>query len=65
MSKLNRRRDFISKAGSAIAAAGLGSQAALNAAPAETAPHTAAGEDYYDKLGVTKIINATVDAVPK
>lgn len=57
MSKLNRRRDFISNVKNVIAVSGLTSQVKLNAAPAETAPH-AAGEDYYNKLGVTKIINA-------
>ena len=57
MNKLSRRRDFISNAKNVIAAGGLASQV-ISAAPAETAPHGVAGEDYYDKLGVTKIINA-------
>ncbi|MEP6534045.1 MAG: selenocysteine synthase [Bryobacteraceae bacterium] len=55
MSKTNRRRDFLSNA---IVVGGLASQVKLNAAPAEKATHAAAGEDYYDKLGVTKMINA-------
>jgi L-seryl-tRNA(Ser) seleniumtransferase len=40
-------------------ARGLTAASALGVAPAATtASETAAGEDYYDKLGVTKIINA-------
>ena len=44
------RRSFFSWTRNAFAATGL-----LGTARAEAAP---AGEDYYDKLGVTKIINA-------
>ncbi|CAN5761722.1 aminotransferase class V-fold PLP-dependent enzyme [soil metagenome] len=51
---LSSRRDFVRLAGGAAAA--LGSAPAL--ASAETAPTTPPGEDYYDKLGVAKIINA-------
>ena len=58
MSKPNRRRDFISQMRNVIAAGGLAGQVKMNAAPAEPVPHAAGGEDYYDKLGVTKIINA-------
>src|SRR5436853_2948860 len=43
------RRTFLGRAGIALAAGG--------AQAAELRPGTA-GEDYYDKLGVTKIINA-------
>ena len=51
---LSSRRDFVRLAGGAAAA--LGSAPAL--ASTETAPTTHTGEDYYDKLGVAKIINA-------
>ena len=51
-SKQNRRR-FLSNAGAAIAA-GVATSTAQGA-PAKTSD---AGVDYYDKLGVTKIINA-------
>jgi len=46
------RRSFFSWTRNALAATGL-----LNAGPAAAAPQ-AAGEDYYNKLGVAKIINA-------
>ncbi len=56
----NGRRDFFARVRNLLAAAGFAGQAGLlNAAPAGTVPATSAtGEDYYDKLGVTKIINA-------
>jgi L-seryl-tRNA(Ser) seleniumtransferase len=57
MSKLNKRREFISNMKNVIAVGGLASQVQLNAAPRETGAPSG-GEDYYDKLGVTKIINA-------
>lgn len=51
------RRNFLSFAGSATA--GLGAASLLDATPAAAAPTAQpAGEDYYDKLGVKKIINA-------
>jgi len=56
---INGRRKFFSSVRNLLAAGGIASQArTLRAAPAEG--HTGAGEgvDYYDKLGVTKIINA-------
>jgi len=48
------RRSFLGWANGLVAASGLaaGSEAAL------AKPKTEEGEDYYDKLGVTKIINA-------
>src|SRR5229473_7392963 len=52
----NRRRDFLTKISGVVAAGGLAGQS--NAAAAATTPRVAAGEDYYEKLGVTKIINA-------
>jgi len=56
--KLDRRRDFIAKVKNVLAVGGLVSQTQKSAAAAEVEPHTAAGIDYYDKLGVAKIINA-------
>src|SRR3954447_23822171 len=47
------RRSFFSWSRNALAATGLVSTAPLTAEAV-----AAAGEDYYDKLGVTKIINA-------
>jgi len=58
MSKPDGRRDFISKMRNVIAVGGLPVEVQVNATAAETSPLAAAGEDYYDKLGVTKIINA-------
>jgi L-seryl-tRNA(Ser) seleniumtransferase len=52
MTNSETRRGFFGWSKNALAAAGL-----LGAAPAAEAA-TAAGEDYYGKLGVTKIINA-------
>jgi L-seryl-tRNA(Ser) seleniumtransferase len=51
---MNTRRRFLGWANSALAGIGL-SGTSLDAADKN---HAAAGEDYYDKLGVTKIINA-------
>ncbi|MGH9594677.1 MAG: aminotransferase class V-fold PLP-dependent enzyme, partial [Bryobacteraceae bacterium] len=54
---MNTRRDFFGWTRNLLAAGGLAGQAI--AAPAGTAKQAReAGEDYYDKLGVTKIINA-------
>jgi L-seryl-tRNA(Ser) seleniumtransferase len=51
------RRHFLSFAGSATA--GLGAASFLDATTADASPTALpAGEDYYDKLGVKKIINA-------
>ena len=49
------RRGFLGWANWALAGSGLAGQQADAAA---TANHAAEGEDYYEKLGVTKIINA-------
>ncbi|SPF41279.1 Selenocysteine synthase (Seryl-tRNASer selenium transferase)-like protein [Candidatus Sulfopaludibacter sp. SbA4] len=50
------RRNFFGTVRNAVAAGGiLGQFRSLGAAPATTVER---GEDYYDKLGVTKIINA-------
>ena len=54
MKKTGTRRSFFSWTRNALAAAG-----ALRATPSLAATETAGhGEDYYAKLGVTKIINA-------
>ena len=53
----NGRRSFFAALRNAIAG-GFAGQSLLKAAPAETHPGSAETEDYYDKLGVTKIINA-------
>ncbi len=55
MSRFTSRRDFFAST-KGLFAAGLASQA-LPAGAAPTQP-AEEGEDYYDKLGVTKIINA-------
>ncbi len=59
---LSRRKFLRSQAGlAAIAASGLGTSTALSAATAatsEASQNTAAAPDYYDKLGVDKMINA-------
>jgi len=55
MNKPNQRREFLSNMKNVIAVGGIASQVKLNAAPAKM---PVSGEDYYDKLGVTKIINA-------
>jgi L-seryl-tRNA(Ser) seleniumtransferase len=55
----NGRRKFFSILGNVLAAGGLSSQSRfLQGAPASTHSSPPEGEDYYDKLGVTKIINA-------
>lgn len=56
---LNRegRREFLRSANGVLAALGLASQFPA-AGEAKSHPKPAAGEDYYEKLGVTKIINA-------
>ena len=51
------RRSFVRLAGSIATAIGA-APAFTTAAHAETPPTIADGEDYYDKLGVEKIINA-------
>ena len=54
----NSRRDFFAWARNLLAVGGLAGQAvSLEASPAPNQPADE-GEDYYDKLGVTKIINA-------
>ncbi len=55
MNHSSTRRDLLGRAGGL-----LGTMALADAARANDArqPVTAAGEDYYEKLGVTKIINA-------
>jgi len=56
MNAFHTRRDFFGWSRGLLAAAGLASQTtSLKAGPA---PSVGEGEDYYDKLGVTKIINA-------
>src|SRR6188768_2676367 len=47
------RRDFFAWTRNSLAAAGI-----VGAAPTAAEAAVQAGEDYYDKLGVTKIINA-------
>jgi len=55
MNAFHTRRDFFGWSRRLLGAAGLASQTvSLKAAPASVDE----GEDYYDKLGVTKIINA-------
>lgn len=57
MSRFSSRRDFFAWT-RGLLAAGVASQAVpVKAAPAPSQPADE-GEDYYDKLGVTKIINA-------
>jgi uncharacterized pyridoxal phosphate-dependent enzyme len=57
MKAFQTRRDFFGWSRGLLGAAGLASQAvSLKAAP--TPASVEEGEDYYDKLGVTKIINA-------
>jgi len=57
MSRFTSRRDFFAWS-RGLLAAGVASQAVpVKAAPVPTQPD-GEGEDYYDKLGVTKIINA-------
>jgi L-seryl-tRNA(Ser) seleniumtransferase len=51
---MDTRRNFLGWANSALAGLGL----AGRRVDAADTHHPAAGEDYYDKLGVTKIINA-------
>ena len=58
MSGIRTRRDFFQWTKGLLAAGGFASQAGqLRSAPVPHNP-AEAGEDYYDKLGVTKIINA-------
>jgi len=54
MDRTNTRRGFLGWMNSALAGLGLAGQK-LEAAGTG---HTGEGEDYYQKLGVTKIINA-------
>jgi L-seryl-tRNA(Ser) seleniumtransferase len=51
---MDTRRNFLGWANAALAGVGLGGRRL----DAEDTHHPAAGEDYYDKLGVAKIINA-------
>lgn len=58
MNEPSSRRHFFAWTRNLLAVGGLAGQAAsLKAAPAPSQPADE-GEDYYDKLGVTKIINA-------
>ena len=53
------RRNFVTTFRNIVAAGGLASQfRLLHGKPAKTRPSSVEGEDYYDKLRVTKIINA-------
>ena len=54
MDKEHTRRGFLGWANSALAGLGF----VERRADAADARHGAEGEDYYEKLGVTKIINA-------
>src|SRR5579871_4930488 len=57
MSRFASRRDFFSWTKGLVAASVASRAVPVSAAPAPTQP-AEEGEDYYDKLGVTKIINA-------
>jgi uncharacterized pyridoxal phosphate-dependent enzyme len=54
MSQFESRRWFLKRTNQTLTAAGLAAVPLSAARP----PQSAEGEDYYDKLGVTKIINA-------
>lgn len=55
----NGRRTFFSMLGNILAIGGFTAQSRfLQGAPAATRSSPAEGEDYYDKLGVAKVINA-------
>jgi uncharacterized pyridoxal phosphate-dependent enzyme len=59
LTSISGRRNFFTVVRNLLAAGGFASQGRfLEAAPAATHAPSAEGEDYYDKLGVTKIINA-------
>jgi L-seryl-tRNA(Ser) seleniumtransferase len=55
MTRFRTRRDFFAWTRNLLAGGGLAGITPIHAAPA---PDEAGGEDYYEKLGVTKIINA-------
>jgi len=57
MSQFTSRRDFFAWTRGLLAAGVAGQAVPVKAAPAPSQP-AEEGEDYYDKLGVTKIINA-------
>ena len=57
MSRFSSRRDFFAWTRGLLAAGVAGQAVSVKAAPAPSQP-AEEGEDYYDKLGVTKIINA-------
>jgi len=57
MSRFTSRRDFFAWTRGLLAAGVAGQAVSVHAAPAPSQP-AEEGEDYYDKLGVTKIINA-------
>lgn len=57
MSPYRTRRNFFEWTRNLLAAGGIAQAASLSAAPGSSRV-TSEGEDYYDKLGVTKIINA-------
>ncbi|MGH9407241.1 MAG: aminotransferase class V-fold PLP-dependent enzyme [Terriglobia bacterium] len=56
MDRFRSRRDFFKVGASALAVGGI--VAPDGQVRAASRPHTAEGADYYEKLGVTKIINA-------
>src|SRR5947209_6347061 len=51
MKELSTRRTLLGRSGAVLAATGI-------ASPADAANDAIEGQDYYEKLGVTKIINA-------
>ena len=57
LTQIGGRRKFFSLVRNLLAAGGFAGQARLLEG-AQAATRTEDGEDYYDKLGVTKIINA-------
>src|SRR5258705_19197 len=65
MTDSDTRRDFFAWTRNSLSAAGIASALPISAVPTG-AEAAVAGEDYYDKLGVTKIINAagTYTALP-
>src|SRR5436190_4344449 len=58
MTDSDTRRDFFAWTRNSLASAGIAGALPLSAVPTAAEAAVPAGEDYYDKLGVTKIINA-------
>src|SRR5690349_9871595 len=58
MSNREGRREFFGSSGNMLAAFGLASQVPAHASPNDHPASKDSGPDYYDKLGVAKIINA-------